>query len=157
MRASLVRVGSKPERFIAEYLIDMNATQAAIRAGYSPKSAHVQGSRLLKNAVIADAIAEGLERLASKLEVTAERVLQERARLAFYNPMRLAGVQTIEQLRALDEDTQRAIQAIDVSPTGELRIRGADKDKSLTALEKHLGMYRDNERASGVLNIQINL
>ena len=75
MRASLVRVGSKPERFIAEYLIDMNATQAAIRAGYSPKSAHVQGSRLLRNAVIAEGIAEGLERLASKLEVTAERVL----------------------------------------------------------------------------------
>lgn len=65
----------KQERFVAEYLIDLNATQAAIRAGYSAKTAVVQGSRLLTNANVAAAVAAARTKVAGKLEVTADRVI----------------------------------------------------------------------------------
>jgi len=68
----------KQTRFVAEYLIDLNATQAAIRAGYAKgKTAEVQGSRLLGNAKIAAEIAKGQAKLGAKLELTAEKVLKD--------------------------------------------------------------------------------
>jgi phage terminase small subunit len=67
----------KQTRFVAEYLKDLNATQAAIRCGYSERTAKQQGSRLLTNADIAAAVAAGQERLAGKLELTAEKVLKD--------------------------------------------------------------------------------
>lgn len=67
----------KQERFVAEYLIDMNATQAAIRSGYSAKTAEQQGPRLLGNAGVKAAIAAGRKRLSQKLNLTAESVLAD--------------------------------------------------------------------------------
>ena len=67
----------KQTRFVAEYLIDSNATQAAIRAGYSEKTAKQIGSRLLTNVDVANAIAAGGSRIASRLEITAEKVLKD--------------------------------------------------------------------------------
>lgn len=66
----------KQERFVAEYLIDLNATQAAIRAGYSAKTAQEQGSRLLSNAMVGAAIAEGAGKRLHKAEITAQDVLE---------------------------------------------------------------------------------
>ncbi len=73
----------KQERFVAEYLIDLNATQAAIRAGYSEKTAQQQGSRLLLNVLVQEAIAKGREKTAAKLEITKERIVEELAKIAF--------------------------------------------------------------------------
>lgn len=61
----------RQQRFIGEYLIDLNATQAAIRAGYSAKTAEVQGPRLLGNVRVAAAVAMGQAKLAAKQEITA--------------------------------------------------------------------------------------
>lgn len=72
----------KQERFVQEYLIDLNATQAAIRAGYSAKTADVQGPRLLGNAGVAAKIAERQEKTAAKAGITRERVLRETELLA---------------------------------------------------------------------------
>lgn len=69
-------LSEKQKRFVAEYLIDLNATQAAIRAGYSPKTAQEQGSRLLSNVMVAAAIAEGAKRRIRKAEITAQDVLE---------------------------------------------------------------------------------
>lgn len=66
----------KQQRFVAEYLIDLNATQAAIRAGYSKKTAQQQSSRLLLNVVVAEAIAKGQAKVSGSLEITAEKVLR---------------------------------------------------------------------------------
>lgn len=66
----------KQERFVQEYLIDLNATQAAIRAGYSEKTAQVQGSRLLTNAMVSDEIAKRQTKVAGKLEITQEYVIK---------------------------------------------------------------------------------
>lgn len=67
----------KQQRFVQEYLIDLNATQAAIRAGYSAKTANEQGSRLLANASIREAVARGQEKVAAKAELTVEAHLDE--------------------------------------------------------------------------------
>lgn len=67
---------AKQERFVAEYLIDLNATQAAIRAGYAAKTANREGSRLLSNVDIAEAIAAKAGKTAEKLDLSAERVLR---------------------------------------------------------------------------------
>jgi phage terminase small subunit len=65
----------KQARFVKEYLIDLNATQAAIRAGYSAKTAKAQGSRLLTNADVQAAVARGQEKAAAKLDLSQEMVL----------------------------------------------------------------------------------
>ena len=67
---------AKQERFVAEYLIDLNATQAAIRAGYAVKTANREGSRLLSNVDIAEAIAANAGKTAEMLDFSAERVLR---------------------------------------------------------------------------------
>ena len=72
----------KQARFAAEYLKDCNATQAAIRAGYAAKNADVTGSRLLGNVGVAAAVAAGQKRVASKLDLSAEKVLADIARIA---------------------------------------------------------------------------
>jgi len=78
-----MKITPKQERFVEQYLIDLNATQAAIRAGYSRKTAKQQASRLLTNVDLAAAIAAGKERLAAKAELTAKRVLESSAELRF--------------------------------------------------------------------------
>ena len=70
------------QRFIVEYLVDQNATQAARRAGYSERTAHAQGSRLLRNAGIADAIRQRQAARLERAELTADRVIEELRRLA---------------------------------------------------------------------------
>jgi phage terminase small subunit len=67
----------KQEAFVREYLIDLNATQAAIRAGYSPKTAQEQSSRLLSKAMVVKAVQLGMDKRADKLSLTAEDVLRD--------------------------------------------------------------------------------
>lgn len=67
----------RQQRFVEEYLVDSNATQAAIRAGYSRKTAYSQGHRLLKNAEVADAVREGRTRIAEKAELNSAWVVAE--------------------------------------------------------------------------------
>ena len=66
----------KQQRFVEEYLIDLNATQAAIRAGYSEKTAQEIGSENLSKPMVAKAIAEAQEKLSNKAQVTVEMVVQ---------------------------------------------------------------------------------
>ena len=73
----------KQARFVAEYLVDLNGTQAAIRAGYSPKTANEQAARLLAKASIFEAVQTGQAKRFNKLGITAERVLSEFARIGF--------------------------------------------------------------------------
>lgn len=73
----------KQKRFVQEYLIDLNATQAAIRSGYSEKTAGSIGQENLTKPEIAEAIAAGQSRRAERTEVTADRVLAELAKIGF--------------------------------------------------------------------------
>jgi phage terminase small subunit len=136
--------------FVAAYLVHRNATKAAVVAGYSAKTASSQGERLLRNVEIRAAIDSGLARLADKLEITAERVLRERARLAFFDPRKLLDADGNPiPLQDLDADIAAAIAGVDVttqvSDDGSVkttirRYRLAGKEASLSALEKRLGL-----------------
>src|SRR3984893_11083012 len=78
-------LNARQQKFVLEYQIDQVATQAAIRAGYSAGTAHVQGSRLLRNAKVREAIAKAQAKAASKAEVTGERIVNELAKIGFAN------------------------------------------------------------------------
>jgi phage terminase small subunit len=72
----------KQQMFVAEYLIDLNGTQAAIRAGYSAKTAYSIAEEILRKPEIVDAIQAGMDRRAKKINLTGEDILANIARLA---------------------------------------------------------------------------
>lgn len=76
----------KQTLFVAEYLIELNATRACKAAGYTQKSAGVCACKLLEIAKVAEAIAEGASKRLTGLEIDADRVVKEIARLAFFDP-----------------------------------------------------------------------
>lgn len=69
-------LNDKQKRFVQEYLLDLNATQAAIRAGYSARAAHSTGHRMLRNAEISAAIQAAMQQRAQRLAITADQVLE---------------------------------------------------------------------------------
>ena len=72
----MAKLTAKQQRFVEEYLIDLNATQAAIRAGYSPKTANEQGARLLANASVQEAIAKAMAERSRRTGISQDRVIQ---------------------------------------------------------------------------------
>jgi phage terminase small subunit len=139
-------INSKQAAFAAEYQVDHNATQAAIRAGYSEKTAGQIGERLLKKAEIRRVIDAVREKLEAETLITAERVLRERARLAFSDPRKIIHEDGRVKLpHELDEDTAAAITSFKIDEYGRIEYRFAGKDPSLVALEKRLGL---NEKPS---------
>ena len=160
----------KQKAFVSEYLIDLNATQAAIRAGYSPKTANEQGARLLANVSIAQTIQKAMQDREQRTEITQDRVLQEYARLAFYDPRKLFQPDgTPKPIEALDDDTAAALAGLEVREefegAGENRAfvgytkkyKLANKLGALDSLAKHLGMLDgkgrelENEMQTGVI------
>ncbi len=149
----------KQTRFVQEYLIDLNATQAAIRAGYSKKTAQMQSSRLLSKGMIQAAVAEGQATIAEKLEITVESVARELALLGFADMgtyIALGAGETTVRLdwSDLPEGATRCIQEITQEEhtggkgheTGEIRrtkFKLYDKKGSLELLGRHLGMFND--------------
>lgn len=138
-------------RFVEEYLIDLNATQAAIRAGYKPKTANRQGSRLLSYADIQEAIAARRRELSRETGITQERVLAEYAKLAFYDPRAFYDDNgDLIPIKQLDDQSAAAVAGMDVASTteGELpvtirKIKLADKKGALDSIARHLGMFND--------------
>jgi len=157
----------KQAAFIAEYLIDGNATQAAIRAGYSAKTAHVIGQENLKKPAIASLLSQKQSVIAARqderleaMELTEERVMRETARLAFFDPRKMFAADGRPlAINELDSDTAACIVGLDVleeySGTGKDRIligqvkkyKIADKNSALERAAKILGMFKkDNEQ-----------
>ncbi|WP_312594395.1 terminase small subunit [Comamonas terrigena] len=116
----------KQERFVAEYLIDLNATQAAVRTGYSAKTAASQGARLLKQGGVARAVQAAQQARAVRTEITQDRVLQELARIAFFDIRRLYRADgSMKDPCELDADTAAALASIEVKEELE---RGGGED-----------------------------
>ena len=138
----------KRRRFIDEYLIDLNATQAAIRAGYSEKTAYSIGVQLLKKLEIQAEIQKRRNRLQNKLEITQERVLQELAAIAFANGADYAKVvnsgllPTVEMIptEELPPEKLPAIAGIKANQYG-VEVKLHDKVKALELLGKYLGTF----------------
>lgn len=137
---------AKHELFCQEYLIDLNATQAYIRAGYRPKAADVCASRLLANARVRARVDELLAIRSSRTGINQDRVVRELARIAFLDPTELANINNATVLSSASKDDRAAIASVKVKSGEdftEREIRFADKLKALELLGKHLGMYTD--------------
>lgn len=135
----------KQHRFVEEFLIDLNATQAAIRAGYSEKTAQQQGARLLSNVVVAEAVAEGQRALRDKSGVTAERVILELARIGFADirkAVRWDDAVVPVPSHEIDDDTAAAIAEVSLTASGP-KVKLFDKRAALVDLGKHLGLFTD--------------
>lgn len=148
----------KQKLFIDEYLIDLNATQAAIRAGYSPNNADKIGSELLGKTRVSDAIKTAMAERSKRIGVNADRVVQELAKIAFVNATKVMDPKTaMVREDALPEDTA-AIQSVKVKTFGEdgleREIKMADKLKALELLGRHLGMFKDKMELSGGLDTE---
>ena len=143
----------KQKLFIEEYLIDLNATQAAIRAGYSPETAGSIGNENLKKPEIRARIEKAMADRSKRTGVNADRVVMELAKIAFVNAVDVIDAQTATiKETALPEDTA-AIQSVKVKTFGEdgleREIKMMDKLKALELLGKHLGMFKDRVELSG--------
>lgn len=146
------RLSEQRQRFVDEYLIDLNGTQAAIRAGYSAKTAQEQSSRLLSNVMVQQAIAERMAERSRRTGVNQDRVLRELARIAFANVIDMINTEDATLKETASEDETAAIQSVKVKTFGEggieWEIKMADKIKALELLGKHLGMYQNNVNVS---------
>lgn len=143
----------KQQRFVDEYLVDLNATQAAIRAGYNEKTAKQQGSRLLTKVDVSDAIATSRQTLSNSTGVSASRVIEEYRRIAFGNMrdyMHWSGQDagfidseslTDEQHAVIAEVQAEEIQMGEEVTKRKIKVKLHDKLKALDALAKHLGLF----------------
>ena len=154
----------KQTRFIAEYRKDLNATQAAIRAGYSEKTASSQGERLLRNAEIAAAVAEKTQAQLEQADLSAVRVLEELRRLSFADIRGLfdanGNLKPIHELTAeqaaciggfevLKKNAEAGDGKIDVVH----KVKVIDKTRSLEMLAKHFALLTEKLEIKGALRM----
>lgn len=130
----MTELTDREQRFVSEYLVDLNATQAAIRAGYSEKTARQQASRLLTKDDVVAAIAERKVVQLAKADLTAIRVLEELRRLAFSDVRGL--FDDVGHLRSLTELTDEQAAAIASVEIEVRRPKGAEKDADIETIHK---------------------
>ncbi|GBR15496.1 terminase small subunit [Gluconobacter frateurii] len=157
----------KQARFVEEYLVDLNATQAALRAGYSQKTAAKIGSENLQKPEIQHAISEAQARRSKRTEITQDRVVQELAKLGFGDIRAIFSENgSLKCPTDMDEDAAARISSIEVvvkpvpGTQGQevehvAKIKLWDKLGALTQLGRHLGMFKDKLETSGEIGINI--
>lgn len=160
------KLSDKQELFCKEYLVDLNATQAAIRAGYSEKASRAISCENLTKPNIQERIQELSKKRAEKLEISMDRVALEYHRIAMFDPRRLFNEEgSLKPIHELDDDTAAGISSLDheliysnKENIGEIKkIRLWDKTKALEALGRHVGFFeKDNEQGKSA-PVVINL
>lgn len=139
------KLTERQKRFCDEYLIDLNATQAAIRAGYSKKTAKVIGSENLTKPDIAARIEKRRAAQIKRTEITADRVLLELARIAFVDGSAFATITARGKVKFTPTDEltndQRAVIAGVKNGKFGTEIKTNDKVRALELLGKHLGLF----------------
>lgn len=159
----VARLTKKNEVFCDEYLIDLNATQAAIRAGYSVESAGSIGSELLKKPEIRARIDRAMAERSKRTGINADRVLLELGKIAFVNAIDLINMNDATVLSDASRDDTAAIASVKVKVIPgedgdgvEREIRLADKLKALELCGKHLGMFKDSPDSAAPVTVVIN-
>jgi phage terminase small subunit len=152
----------KQKKFVDEYLIDLNATQAAIRAGYSEKTANRIASENLSKLDVQSYLQKRQKELQSHANITPEKVIDELAHIAFddiknYLSFRtekttvgqnkdgspILGYDTIIDLKDSETIDTRNISEISKGRDGQFKFKLYCKDNALVQLGKHLGMFND--------------
>lgn len=151
-------LNARQQRFVDEYLVDLNATKAAERAGYSKKTARQIGQQNLSKLDIAEAIAKGQARRADRTEITQDRVLNELAALGFSDmgdyitihdngsvTHNFAGLPA-DRTKAIREITQEVVlEGPDEKPdlVRKTKFKLHDKRAALVDIGRHLGMFKN--------------
>lgn len=137
------KLTAKQEKFCYEYVIDLNATQAALRAGYSEKTAYSSGSRLLKNVEIQKFIQTLQADLEKTAGITALKVLKEHKKIAFSDTSMIReGWMTLKAYEELPKEIKDCIQEVATRETkygNEIKIKFYDKQRSLDSISRILG------------------
>ena len=156
-------MNARQRRFVAEYLVDLNATRAAIRAGYSKKTATKIGSRLLTKVDVAQAIERGQVKKATTLNITAEAVVRELARIGFSDVRQWFDEDGyLRPVHELDDDVAAALGSIEVHrekthrrgrrvrvEESVIKVKAWDKGRALELLAKHFGLIKEQHEHSG--------
>jgi phage terminase small subunit len=170
----MAKESAKAAKFVQEYLVDLNATQAAIRAGYAAGTAGVSGHRLLKSAKIRAQIDAAIAERQRRTEITADKVLQEIYRVATSDIAKAFGADgKLLSVHEMPPEARAALAGIETEELFEKdgdervlsglsrKVRHWDKVKALELLGKHLGLFRDKLEVSGkdgeALSIHIDL
>ena len=175
----MAKLTDKQRRFCEEYIVDLNATQAAIRAEYSEKTAYSMGQRLLKKVEAQEYIKQLKEERAARTQIEADRVIYELSLIAFSNAADYAAVVDEETyvevdgnwIKLLDDDgnpvmkrtvkpvltkdltaeQKRALAVIKKGRDG-FEVKPYDKVRALELLGKHIGLFEEKVNVNGTIN-----
>lgn len=164
---SETKLTPKQLMFVKEYLVDLNGTQAAIRAGYSPKTANEQAARLLANVSIKRTVQAEMDKRAQRVETKADSVLAELSRIGYADIRPLFKDDgTIKDPKDWPDDLARAVASFEVQETFEMldgqriwtgylkKIKIWDKPKSLELLGKNQKLFTDKVEHSGSISLE---
>jgi phage terminase small subunit len=142
-----MKLTPKQEKFCQEYIVDLNGTQSAIRAGYSVKAAYSTADKLLKNLDVQAKIAQLRQNQIARTEISADLVLQEYSDIATF---RIEDVVTFDgsqlSFKPMTEWTsaaRAAVSSIELDKNGNIKIKTNSKLAALDSLAKHLGLFGD--------------
>ena len=129
----------RQKKFTEEYLIDLNATKAALRAGYSAKTSDKIGYQLLEKTRVKEALERAIRKREQRTEITQDMVVAQLAKIAFAD---IRGIVTWEngELRMRPSDDVDGTTIAEVTQTA---VKLNDRMKALELLGKHLGMFKD--------------
>ncbi|AIY81175.1 terminase small subunit [Clostridium botulinum 202F] len=160
----MAKLTAKQKRFCNEYLIDLNATQAAIRAGYSVDSAKVIGCENLTKPNVKSYLDRRMAKREIRTEISQDKVLNELAKIGFANIDDYVVVDSssgydkviIKDTKDIPNDKISAISSIKQGANG-VEVKLHDKVRALENIGRHLGMFKDKLEISGTNEIQIKL
>ena len=165
------KLTSKQKMFVKEYLVDLNATQAALRAGYSEKTAYRTGADNLKKPQIQEAIQQAMQKREQRTEITADKVLEEYAKLGFSDVSdylevvtervlvdRTAEGEPISEIKQfvfmkntadIPPEKLAAISEVKQHKDGSISFKLHDKRGALDSIARHLGMFTERIEHTG--------
>jgi phage terminase small subunit len=143
--------------FVRAYIANgRNGTQAAIDAGFSPRSARGQAARLLADVNISRELAVAAHRGLEAADLTVQRTLRELARIAFADPRKLYRNGQLIPVDELDDETAAAVSSIEVDDSGKTKVRLHGKNEALTSALRHLGLFeRDNRQGAENFSLEV--
>lgn len=137
----------KQEAFVREYLVDLNGTQAAIRAGYSAKTANEQAARLLAKASVAEAVQAGMDARAERVDLTADYVLAG---------IREIAERCLQRVPVMVGRGEDRAQMIDEEGRHVWTFDSTGANKAFENLGKHLKLFTDKVEHSGEMNLTVS-
>ena len=157
----MAKLTPKQRRFVAEYLVDLNATQAAIRAGYSPKSAARIAVELLNKTHVQAEIRKAMADREERTGVTQDWVVQELYKIAHADRCGIAkvvgGVRVVlTDTDDLDAEQRAALVGVEETKFG-IKVTTCDKLKALELLGRHLGMFTDKQEISADTTLRVEM